>query len=113
MAGNKSKSRFTASRKGDTTQKDNGRGQSSTIDTSSNYYSNGRAGTNLINTRASTSLEKQTMMVGNSISIDVDAISLNASGKTILNGTGMHTGNNSQANLPPSAGQKKINKKNQ
>lgn len=35
------------------------------------------------------------MMVGNSISIDVDAISLNASGKNILNGTGMHTGNNS------------------
>ena len=72
-------------------QRENSRGSNHTIDASSNYYSNGRAGTNLIQQRASTSLEKQApgsnLMVANSISIDVDSISLNASGKNILNGT--------------------------
>ena len=55
---------------------------SSTIET--NCYSNGRAGNNLVaQNRASTSLDNHNPLINNSISIDVDSISLNASGNVL------------------------------
>ena len=108
MGPGKGKTRLPASRKGNeaSIHRDNSR-TSQTIDASNNYYSNGRAGTNLIQQRAQTQLAN--VNVSNSISIDVDQISLNASGQNILNSTTAQ----SQSNLPPSAGQKNIKKKNQ
>ena len=109
MGPGKGKTRLPASRKGNeaSIHRDNSRGSSQTIDASNNYYSNGRAGTNLIQQRAQTQLANVNM--SNSISIDVDQISLNASGQNILNSTAAQ----SQSNLPPSAGQKNLKKKNQ